>query len=161
VLPEATGTVLLVSGFDITLTDVPPTTFVTNELLDVIKGKANFQTKAEDLVIVSVLGNVITLTTDISTLGIVPGDIVALAGQTSIIQLPSEAQEMLVTAIVIDILKGLNIADQVKLMQEEWEEKKASFLNIVKPRSQDSMPTLIQRNGLLSRGGRRFPNVSI
>jgi hypothetical protein len=161
VLPTLTARIASATGNTITLTDTAPADFVAGAFVDVNKGKANYQNKIQYEEIASVTGSIVTMVNPVTDWDIVAGDELAIHNTTSIIQLPDEMHQVLVWAICVDIVKGLNIPDQIQFSEKEYQERVAAALDIMKPRSQDSLATIVQYNGALSRPTRRFPAVSI
>lgn len=161
VLPSEVAKVASASGTTVTLTDVPPSTFAAGVYLDFTKSKANYQNKVMYEQLASVSGTTLTMVNPVTDWGLVAGDEVSLHNETSIVQLPDEMHECLVWSVCIDIVKGLNIPDQIQSAQEEYARRVEAALEILKPRSKDSLATIVQYNGLLARPFRRFPAVTV
>jgi hypothetical protein len=158
---DQTARVSSQTGTTIALTDVPPASFVPGAFIDLTKATANFQPKVTRVEIISVLGSTLTVGTDLDIYDITPGDEVSIFDTTSLIQLPEEMDQVLVWSVCVSVCKGLNIADQIKFAEDEYKERVVASKVILSPRSQDSLPTLVQYNGLLSRPNRRWPSVTV
>lgn len=161
VLPTAVGTVLSSTATTVTLTSTPPQSFVAGARLDFNKGRANYQAKVMDEPIASVSGNTLTMVNPVTPWGLQPGDEVSLHNETSLVQLPDEMHQPLIWSVCVDILRGLSLTDQAMIAEREYQERVMAALEILKPRSQDSLATIVQYNGVLSRPVRRFPSVSV
>jgi len=156
-----TATVLSASGNNITLTANPPQNFVVGSNIDANKGKANYQNKVMNEVVTNIVGPVLTMANPVTDWNLQPGDEIALHNETALVQLADELHECLVWAVCVDIVKGLNIPDHISVAEGEYNLRAQSALQILRPRSQDSLATIVQYNGVLSRPFKRFPSVSI
>lgn len=87
------------------------------------------------------------------------GDHVARAFETDLVQLPTEAHDVLVSAVRVRIHGGLGQVAQKKEAQEELDRKTRALMDLLTPRNEGEAPVVVQRNGLLNGRFLRRPNI--
>jgi hypothetical protein len=164
VLTSRTAVVTAVGTNTITLSKVP-SNFTIGSKIDITDSVPSFPLVYKDLTITNITGLVLTVSgfTGAALVNVDVNDVVSTALETSLVQIPSEAQVVLVHATAVRVLEALSIPDQMKIAEEKLQQKIRACREILSPRVEGSTPKVIQRDGLL-RGRatvRRFPSVSV
>jgi hypothetical protein len=113
----------------------------------------------------TLVGTTITLTSSVWTAGnpvssyAKVGDHVARAFETDLVQLPTEANDVLVSAVRVRIHGGLGQVGQKREAQEELDRKIRALMDLLTPRNEGEAPVVVQRNGLLNGRFLRRPNI--
>lgn len=143
-----------------------PTNITIGSLTDITRQTPAYKVTYYDKSITNISGTTITLQ-GFSTLnpitGVVPGDYISLAQETGLVQMPDEAQQVLVQAVAVRVLEALAIPDQLKIVQDIYQRKIRLLRDTMQPRVEGANKKIINRNGLLRARAtmRRFPSVSI
>jgi len=87
------------------------------------------------------------------------GDQIALAGQTALVQLPTETQDVLVQAVKARIHQGLGQEQQHAAALQELDRKIRSTMDLLAPRNEGECPKVVHRNGMLNGRFIRRPNI--
>lgn len=156
-----TISIVSASGFDFVCSDAPPANITAGSYIDLAKGTANYGFKATNKQVASVSGSTITMVDNVDGYLAAANDVISLNGYTSLVQIPDEAWQILVQAVAVRVIEALNVPEQYQIADAMLKSKIDKFLSITKPRAADSLPTIINPNGLLRRGNRRFPAVSV
>lgn len=156
---DRVSNVLAVGVDTLTLVKIP-TNIVVGSLVDITKAKSGYSLTYIDQTVTNISGNTITLAgfsalNPISNVSL--GDYVSTAEETGILQLPNEAQDVLVQAVAVRVLQALNVPDQLKIAQERFTEKREFVQLIMAPRIEDQ--TDILNNGHPLIGIRNYGNV--
>jgi hypothetical protein len=164
VLTSRTATVTAVGTNTITLSKVPSNLTIGSKI-DITDSVPSFPLVYKDLTITNITGLVLTVSgfTGAALVNVDVNDVVSTALETSLVQIPGEAQVVLVHATAVRVLEALSIPDQMKIAEEKLQQKIRACREILSPRVEGSTPKVIQRDGLL-RGRstvRRFPAVSV
>lgn len=101
---------------------------------------------------------VYTATNKLSDL-LVVGDHIALAGQTDLVQLPTETQDVLVQAVKARVHQGLGQEQQHAAALQELDRKIRSAMDLLAPRNEGECPKVVHRNGMLNGRFIRRPNI--
>jgi len=162
VLSTRTALITAVGSNTLTLSQVPSNLTIGSKI-DITNQLPSYPIIYKDLEITNINGNQITLAgvTTFADIGV--NDVVSTAKETSVIQLPLEATNVLVDAVAVKVLEALSIPDQMKIAEEKLQQKIRAVKEIFAPRVEGAVPKIIDRSGLL-RGRatvRRFPGVSI
>ena len=95
---------------------------------------------------------------DFSTTTIVVGDIVSLARETSVVQLPEDAHEVLVWSTANEMAASIGILDIIKTTQDQVEANVRGMRDIMSPRTED-VQSIINPRSLLRSGNKRFASL--
>jgi hypothetical protein len=147
-----TGVVTSVTPTTVTLNQVPAN-LALGTFADITDGQPGYQLVFRDLTITNISGK--TLTFDSDPVGVKVGDVVSTALETSLVQLPTEVQQVLVQAVCVRILQALAIPEQLQLAQNELKAKMKACSELMAPRVAGELPKIIQTNNLL-RSSRSF-----
>lgn len=90
---------------------------------------------------------------------LVVGDHIALAGQTDLVQLPTETQDVLVQAVKARIHQGLGQEQQHAAALQELDRKIRSAMDLLAPRNEGATAKVVHRNGMLNGRFIRRPNI--
>ena len=146
----------------ITLVKVP-SNITVGSLIDVTMGKAGYRTVLRDKVVTNISSTTITLSgySALSPItGVSVGDSVSTAFETSVVQMPDEARDVLIQATAVRVLEALSVPDQLDSAQKIMDRKIRACRELMTPRVEGAIQKIINRNGLL-RGrvtGRNYPN---
>lgn len=145
----------------ITLTAVPPTTFVqTVSLLDVHSPEAGAEVRFWDNKVATIAGNVLTMTDPIdgSTFGtraVAIGDYVCLAGEAVIPCLPRELCPVLVQAAVVELTLALGDVEAATAHSQKFQRQLQEVLEALEVRVTGKPPKLHGRSGVIAAMRRR------
>ena len=126
------GQIASVLGNVVTLKDLPPVAWAASETLNAIDNYPGFDTIANDLEIMLIAGQDVTLS-DASDL--LPGHWLALEGYSPIAQIPVEVQQLLVQATALEILKSLGDTEGYQKLEAEYAQLKNYCMDILTPRA--------------------------
>lgn len=165
VLETRASDVVSVGTDTVVLTRVP-SNITVGSLIDITMGRAGYRTIYRDVEVLNISGT--TLTLDGFTVAdpienVRAGDSVSTAFETSVIQMPDEARDVLIQATAVRVLEALSIPDQLESAQRIMDRKIRACRELMTPRVEGALQKIINRNGLL-RGrssNRRYPNVLI
>lgn len=146
-----------ISGTTFTCTFVP-NTITAGSSVDFIQGRQGNQTIAMDMVVQSVTGQQLTIT---SPLPVFPptvkvGDYIALAEQSPLIQLPDEAFTLIVAHTSARCLEAISDFEGKQAIVADIPEKKRVLQMILAPRMEGENMKVIQRFSLLRGNRTRF-----
>lgn len=133
--------------------DATPSSFVTGALIDFVQFNPGNNIIDYDYAITNVSGNNIYFTSLPSSIAI--SDYLSLASTTPVIQLPQEMHQVLAQAVECRVLEGLGDFEGLQISSAKLAEKTQAMLTLLSPRQKGSQQKIINRNGLLSRGGGR------
>lgn len=119
-----------------------PTTITTGTLVDIVSNSPNFIALALDQA-VTVSGSTFTFSS--LPTGLAVGDWVALAGQTPVVQAPTEVHDLLAQYTAATIAQSMGSA-RAEMVMEKLTEVKASMTMLLSPRS-DGNARKIVHNG--------------
>lgn len=143
-------------GTDTLTVDATPSVIAVGSKVDVVKVEPGFKTLVEDLTLTARSANSVTVSGyDFSTEGISVGDIVSLARETSVIQLPEDAHEVLVWATANEMATALGIAEMINHTEKAMMSALNGMRQAMTPRSDDPQ-TIINSRSLLRSGTTRF-----
>jgi hypothetical protein len=115
-----TATVLTV-GTDTITVDAVPSNIVLGSLIDVVKVKGSFKTLVKDQTVTARAFNSVTVAGyDFTAAGVSVGDIVSLARETSVVQLPEDAHSVLVSATAQEMAASLGIEEVTTKRADFW-----------------------------------------
>jgi hypothetical protein len=143
-------------GTDTLTVDATPSVIAVGSKVDVIKVEPGFKTIVEDLVLTARSANSVTVAGyDFSATTIAVGDIVSLARETSVIQLPEDAHEVLVWATANEMATSLGITEMISHTEKAMLSALNGMRQAMTPRSEDPQ-TIINSSSLLRSGTTRF-----
>lgn len=147
-----------VSGNILTV-DTLPSTIQAGVLVDFIEGRSGCSTMAYDVPVAGASGNQITFALASQLIDVMPGDYVALAQETPVMQLPDEAQQLLETATADRVLYAIGDYEGSAALQKDAKIQETNLLKIVQPRIEGEQTKIINRNGLLRGRGYNYWRV--
>lgn len=153
-----TATILSLTADTLTV-DALPTNIQAGNKIDVVKVNGSYKTLTKDLVAASRSSTSVTASgVDFTTLKISAGDIVSLARETSVVQLPEDAHEVLVWATASEIAVALGIDDMIKQCSTQLETALNGMRQAFLPRSEDPQ-VIINPDSLYRSGYNRFASL--
>lgn len=157
VATSAVATVQSIDGTRRIITTVAsiPSTFTTGIRVDAVDNNPGFRTHSIDLLTTaSTSGTTITVTTDIPT-SVAAGDLICLAGESSIAQCPVELHPLLAQRTAVKALEALGDPKMARA-DEVCERMRRDAVGLLTPRSDGSARTLVNYNGPGWTGTRRW-----
>lgn len=143
-------TAINTSGNYVTL-DAVPSAFTIGALIDFVQFNPGNNIIEYDYTITNVSGNNVYFTALPN--GIAVNDWLSPAGTTPVIQLPQEMHQVLAQAVECRVLEGLGDFEGLQASSAKLQEKTQAMLTLLSPRQKGSQQKIMNRNGLLSRGG--------
>lgn len=135
------------STSNIELTNVP-SDWEVGTVLQCCKQDPPFTTQSDDIAIVSIAGNIVTLLNSGPTFTMEDGDWLSLTGETPIAQVTPEAHPILAQSVVVKCLEGLGDPN-MPVAQAKFEQLRKNFVDTMTPRADGQAKKIIQRNGPL------------
>lgn len=148
----------------VTLATSVPSNITVGALVDFTKGTPGNNLLLADVPVSNIAGNTLTLTglTADDLAGVAAGDWVSLAGETAVLQLPEEMQDVLTYAVAVRVLMALQLPEQLKLVQGQMDLKVMNAEMLLSPRVEDQTEVIFSGHPLLGMGGGRyFPRVTV
>ena len=136
-----------VSGSTISFMGTAPTTFVTGASIDIISATSGNVTLYRNLTILSVVGTVITFTSDVSLSAV--GDYICLANQSGVPQCPEEMHPLLAQRVAVRVLAALNDQNGLAQANIELAKMEKNIIGMVDNRVDGKPHKIINRTGLL------------
>lgn len=127
------------------VTTTLPDTFTTSAAYDFTQGTPHFDVLDSNRAVSLVAANVLTFTAALPT-GLAVGDMLALAGQTPICNVPAELQDVLVLKAAHSYVAARGDANKVQLLADRWKQAESDALTLIAPRTKDSPDLLINPN---------------
>jgi len=140
-----TANITAVSGTALTL-DIVPSTFTSGALYDVVSSRPNFGTLLWDAT-GTLVGNVMYLSNGTQQPGapstslpstIKVGDVVSLAGQTSVIQMPVAFHSVLAQAVIVKCLEAVGDREGMAAAQVKLQRAQKNALILIGNRTENS-----------------------
>lgn len=139
-----------------------PTNFTDGIEYDFIKTKSNhgildFDKVAIDVTSDSSTDEVISMTFDPSDIpsDLVPGDRIALSGETDIVPCTTELQPMLAQTVAARVLESIGDLENLNAANQKLSKMEQASLILTENRVEGSPIKIVRRNGLLRNGSRR------
>jgi hypothetical protein len=156
-LVESTRTCTVLSVATDTITvDAVPSNIQLGSSIDVVKVNGSFKTLFKDGVVTARSSNSVTVSgEDFSTMGINAGDIVSLARETSVVQLPEDSHGVLVWATANEMAASLGIEDLINQTQKQLDGSLNGMRQAFLPRTEDPQ-VIINPDSLYRSGYNRF-----
>lgn len=165
-LVDESRTCTVESFVDGTVTvDAVPDNIVVGSYCDITEVNPHFGIVYKDLLVESVSTTTITFTGYDSTnplTGFAAGDIVSLKRETSVVQMPEDANHVLVWAVCAAIESAIGVKQFIDNAQRELQNSIRNMRDLMAPRSEASRPKIINPRGILRSNmyARRFPTVT-
>lgn len=128
---------------EITVTTIP-STWVTGNTFDLIKATGGHELRGFDMVAADITSNLITLTGDLPT-DLAVGDQVALAQETSLVQLPSIFVRVLARGVAAEMIGDMN-QPTAKLLLERFDKGMENAINLITPRVVGAPKYIVNEN---------------
>ncbi len=152
-----TCTVLSV-GTDTLTVDSVPSNIVLGSDIDVVKVKAGYKTLFKDQTVTARASNSVTVSGADFSSTVSVGDIVSLARETSVVQLPEDAWEVLIWSTANEMAVSVGITDVIaqteKMVKAALNGMQLAFV----PRSEDPQ-TIINPQSILRAGTTRYASL--
>jgi hypothetical protein len=143
-------------GTDTLTVDATPSNIQLGSKIDVVKVSGSFKTLALDQTVTARASNSVTVAgVDFSTMKISVGDIVSLARETSVVQLPEDAHGVLVWATANEMAAALGIQDLIDQTAKQLEGTLNGMRQAFLPRTEDPQ-VIINPDSLYRSGYNRF-----
>lgn len=152
-------------GIDTLTLVMVPSNITVGSPIDITKARSGFSLTYIDQTVTNIAGNTITLSgfsalNPITNVNV--GDYVSTAEETGILQLPSEAQDVLVQAVAVRVLQALNVPDQLDIAEKRYDEKREYVQLIMAPRIEDQTDVLNSGHPLIGlRNYITMPRVNV
>jgi len=152
IVPTArTGAITALTESTVTLNKVP-SNITVGGLIDITAYQPGYQLAYKDLTVTNISGKTLTLAGfDLANpiADVAVGDSVSSALETSILQLPTEVQNVLIWAVCVRVLEALAIPEQLKIAQDKLKVNVQACSELLSPRIEGELPKVIQVNNLL------------
>lgn len=133
--------------------DNVPTAWANGDKLNAIKSTPGFETKKENLEIVSISSPTVTLS---SVEGLQVGQWVCIQGTSPIPQVPKESHKIIEQAVAIKCLEAMDAGPSLDRAERKQQEYIAAFTKMITPRSKGSSQVIVSSGALRLGRGRRF-----
>jgi hypothetical protein len=150
-----TARVVSVAG-DVVTVDTVPVTFAAGVVADFVQGISGNSTIAMDAAITSVAGTQVTFGVGVVPLDLIAGDFITLAGQTPVVQIPTEGVPYFTTKTCIRILNAIGDFDGMAALENLATQQEKSLKLITEPRNSGESVKIVPRWGLLRQGRATF-----
>lgn len=143
-------------GTDTLTVDSTPSNIVLGSKIDVVKVDPGYKTLAKDQTLAARSATSLTVTgADFAALGVSVGDIVSLKRETSVVQLPEDAWEVLVWATANEMSVALGIDSIIAQTEKQLQGALNGMRQALVPRSEDPQ-TIVNPSSLIRSGNVRF-----
>lgn len=129
-----------------------PATFSAGVVVDFVQGISGNSILSMDKAIGSIAGTQITFASNTIPAELVAGDYIALAGETPVLQIPTEAVPYHATKTCIRILNAIGDFDGMAKLEEVASQQEKTLKLITEPRNTGESTKINPRWGLLRRG---------
>lgn len=145
VTTDETAVITAVSGNSLTL-DTIPAGFTDGALYDVVSARPNFSTWVWDATGTFFGGNIVLTggtqspgpASDNTLSNVRVGDVVSLAGRSSVVQVPVEFQSVLAQSVIVKALEATGDKDGMVLAQKKLDVARANALKLIGVRTESS-----------------------
>lgn len=164
VLEERTCTIVSI-GSDTVTVDAVPDNIVVGSYCDITEVNPHFGIACKDLLVSATSDNQITFSGyDVSNplTGFSVGDIVSTKRETSVLQMPEDANHVLVWAVCCAIESAIGVPQFIDNARKELQSSIQACRDLCSPRSEGSRPKIVNPRGLLRSNSyaRKFPTVT-
>ena len=129
-----------------------PTNISIGTTVDVTGYRGGHRLLARDLTVIGATTTTLTLSDEIA---VVAGDVISPTGTTSIVQLPDEAIDVLVSATGMQMLLSMGHADQAKVLKDNLEGAMSSMRTALSQRNQSSPQKIRLQGTVFARRAKR------
>jgi len=147
VLVNKTGKISSIAGDVVTLESVP-SSWTTATIVNVITPDQPFSA-TENLTISLISGNDVTLS---STTGLAAGDYVAVQGESPIAQMPSEANQLLMQAVKVEVSDAMGDEEMIISAKAKYKQLQIHLMKALTPRVDGQVKKVVSRNNVFSQG---------
>lgn len=123
-----------------------PGTFTSSVLYDLVRGIPGFESLAIDQA-ASINGSVLTFASVLPA-DLLIGDVVALAGQSNIPQVPAEAHPLLAQRLAVKCLEALGDAEQIQIAGGVLGRMDQDFVKLIAPRVAGNVEAIVNRRSI-------------
>lgn len=153
-----TATVTAVGTTSLTL-DATPSIIIVGSKIDVVKADPGYRTLVKDQTVATRSATSVTVTgADFTESGVSVGDIVSLKRETSVVQLPEDAWEVLVWATANEMAVSLGIDSMITQTEKALQGALNGMRQALVPRTEDPQ-TIINASSLMRSGNTRFSTL--
>ena len=153
VLQSSCALVTSISGNDVTCSSMP-TTWDTDDLFDVIRGKSQFSSRGDDQSVTALDTSAKTLSFTSAPSGIVAGDWICLAKESPIPQIPYECFPLLVLKTAAVVTRSIGDDKGAKAKEEKCTEMRDSILGLLSERVEGEPQKIVNNHNLAWRNSR-------
>ena len=130
--------------------DLLPENITVGSVCDITQAKPGYNLNVKDITVTNVNGTTLTFGAQ-TVINAVVGDSLSLATTTCVLQLPDEAQQVLIQAAALRVIQAYGDNAQVDLVKQQLESKKKACQMIFAPRVQGELQKIVNRNGVTLR----------
>jgi hypothetical protein len=141
---------------DVVTVESVPSTFAAGVIVDFVQGISGNSNLGMDLAITSVAGTQVTFGAGVVPTDLVAGDYIALAGQTPVVQIPTEGVPYLTTKTCVRILNAIGDFEGMAKLEELASQQEKTLKIITEPRNSGENEKVVPRWGLLRQGRSTF-----
>lgn len=123
-----------------------PGTFTSSSLYDLVRGIPGFESLAIDQA-ATVAGNVLTFANALPS-DLLVGDVIALATQSNIPQVPPEAHPLLAQRVAVKCLEALGDAEQIQIAGGVLARMEKDFVKLIAPRVAGNVERIVNRRSV-------------
>lgn len=143
------GLVTSVAGDTITVANLP-STIIPGVSVDLIQGQSGNTIYALDCAVTNVGGSQLTLTAGSVPASFAPGDFVAIAGQSPVVNfIPNECYSLLESLLAYRVLNSLGDFEGAKTLAEDIAVEERNIKQLLEPRIDGEPTIIINRTGLV------------
>lgn len=147
------------SGAKTITTASMPTGFTTSKLYDIISNVPPFISLGDDLVVTSIVGNVMTFSASLPT-DLAAGMYVCEASESPIPQVTPEAHAILAQLGAVKALEAMNDPG-LKKAKDKADQMMADFLDLISPRLDGSSEKVVNRGGIFDAAAGGYGNRAL
>lgn len=139
--------------------DATPNNIVVGSKIDVVKIDPGYRTLAKDQTVTTRTSTYLLVSgADFTAAGVAIGDIVSLKRETSVIQLPEDAWEVLVWSTANEMAVNLGIDSMIAQTEKALQSALNGMRQALVPRTEDPQ-TIINPSSLIRSGNTRFSTL--
>jgi len=141
---------------DVVTVDAVPSTFASGVSCDFVQGISGNSNLTMDVAITAVAGTQVTFGAGVVPTDVVAGDYITLAGQTPVVQIPTEGVPYLTTKTCVRILNAIGDFEGMAKLEELASQQEKTLKIITEPRNTGENGKVNPRWGLLRQGRSTF-----
>lgn len=147
---SVTGNITNITLNQVTL-DMVPSNISIGSICDITQLTPGYTIRQKDCVVTAIVGSVVTFGV-LTTIPAAVGDVLSLSLQTSVIQMPDEATQILIQAVALRIVEAYGDQAQVQQVKDQLQSKVQNAQKLFAPRVQGEPHVIVNRNGVLRSG---------